>query len=86
MRVSGCSVYVKENKSGKDKFEEIGKSRVFFGYPQGQKGYKVFYLTNKKNCCVHRCQIVECNFSFYNNKQFEIPTARIEEEKKWAVH
>lgn len=44
IRVFGCLVYIKDNKMGKDKFEERGRSCVFVGYPQRQKGYLVYDL------------------------------------------
>nr|GMC49225.1 retrovirus-related Pol polyprotein from transposon TNT 1-94 [Ipomoea batatas] len=40
LRVFGCLTYV-HNRKG-DKFDERGKPCIFVGYPNGQKGYRVY--------------------------------------------
>lgn len=48
LRIFGCLVYAKDNKKGGDKFGERGRPCVFVGYPNGQKGYRVYDLETKK--------------------------------------
>lgn len=64
MRVFGCLVYVKENKQGRDKFEERGRPYVFIGYPQRQKGYKVFDIQENKIIVSRDVKFVECKFPY----------------------
>ncbi|OMO87137.1 Integrase, catalytic core [Corchorus capsularis] len=48
LRVFGCLVYAHDNSKRGDKFSERGKPCVFVGYPNGQKGYRVYDLKEKK--------------------------------------
>lgn len=48
MRVFGCLVYVKENKFGKDKFEERGDLVFLLGTHRGKKGIVSLILRVRK--------------------------------------
>ncbi|KAL0402521.1 UNVERIFIED_CONTAM: Retrovirus-related Pol polyprotein from transposon RE2 [Sesamum latifolium] len=47
LRVFGCLVYVHEKKKA-DKFGEKGRPCVFVGYPNGQKGYRVYDVESQR--------------------------------------
>ncbi|KAL0399838.1 UNVERIFIED_CONTAM: Copia protein [Sesamum radiatum] len=47
LRVFGCLVYVHEKKKA-DKFGEKGRPCIFVGYPNGQKGYRVYDVESQK--------------------------------------
>ncbi|KAK4407720.1 Retrovirus-related Pol polyprotein from transposon TNT 1-94 [Sesamum angolense] len=47
LRVFGCLVYVHEKKKT-HKFSEKGRPCVFVGYPNGQKGYRVYDVESQK--------------------------------------
>lgn len=65
MRLFGCLVYVKENKQGREKFEERGRPCVFIGYPQRQKVYKVFDIQENKILVSRDVKFVECKFPYH---------------------
>lgn len=44
MRVFGCLFYVGTNSKQEDKFDSRADRCIFIGYPQGQKGWKVYNL------------------------------------------
>lgn len=48
MKFFGCLVYTRNTETQGDKFEVRGRPRVFVGYPQGQKGYRVYDLETNK--------------------------------------
>ncbi len=49
LKILGCLAYVHE-KSREDKFSERGKPHVFIGYPNGQKGYRLYDIESGKVC------------------------------------
>lgn len=64
LRVFGCLVYARDNKTGGDKFEDRGRAGVFVGYPHGQKGYRVYDLLEKKIVTSRDVKFVENNYPF----------------------
>lgn len=68
MRVFACLIYVRNIKTNRDKFEVRGRPGVFIGYPQGQKGYKVFNIDNKKSITSRDAKFVEDVFPFLTTK------------------
>nr|GEU92583.1 hypothetical protein [Tanacetum cinerariifolium] len=48
MQFFGCLTYHRNTDTRGDKFEEKGKPRVFIGYPQRTKGYKVLDIKTSK--------------------------------------
>lgn len=60
MRVFGCLLYVRNTETKGDTFEVRGT----IGYPQGQKGYKVFDADNNKIITSRDVRFVEYVFPF----------------------
>ncbi|GKB90587.1 retrovirus-related pol polyprotein from transposon TNT 1-94 [Tanacetum coccineum] len=48
LRVIGCLCYAAVTKPNKDKFDNRGVKCVLLGYPQNQKGYKLYNLNTKE--------------------------------------
>lgn len=48
LRVFGCLAYAHDNKKSGDKFGERGRKCIFVGYPNCQKGYRLYDLESKK--------------------------------------
>ncbi|GKD00950.1 retrovirus-related pol polyprotein from transposon TNT 1-94 [Tanacetum coccineum] len=48
LRVIGCLCYAAVTKPNKDKFDNTGVKCVLLGYPQNQKGYKLYDLNTKE--------------------------------------
>lgn len=64
LKVFGCLCYIANVSGPSDKFDSRGLRCVFFGYPYGQKGYRVMHLETKK-CYVSRDVIfVENTYPF----------------------
>lgn len=64
MKVFGCLVYALDNHKGRDKFVERGRPCVFVGYPNSQKGYRVFDLETHKIYTSRDVKFVEDTFPF----------------------
>lgn len=69
MRVFGCLTYHRSVETGGDKFEPRGRPEIFFGYPQGTKGYKIFDLENKKIIVSRDVRFIEDQFPMHTLKQ-----------------
>lgn len=50
LRSFQCLYYGHVNDKGRDKFASRFKPGVFVGYPNRQKGYKIYYLKSKRIC------------------------------------
>lgn len=57
IRIFGCLAYARDNKKGGDKFGERGRKCIFVGYPNTQKGYRVYDLNSH--------QIFTCDVRFF---------------------
>nr|GFC07462.1 putative ribonuclease H-like domain-containing protein [Tanacetum cinerariifolium] len=66
LRIFGCLAYFKNTNTKGDKFEEKGKPRVFWGYPQGIKGYKIYDIKSKKIVVSRDVLFLEENFPLKN--------------------
>nr|GEU66079.1 retrovirus-related Pol polyprotein from transposon TNT 1-94 [Tanacetum cinerariifolium] len=64
MRVFGCMAYYKNTETNGDNFEPRGKPGVFFGYPPGKKGYKIYDLEERKMVMTRDARFVEEIFPF----------------------
>lgn len=68
LHVFGWLVYAGDYKKGGDKFGEQGRPCAFVGYPNGQKGYRVYDLQDKKIYTSQDVQFFECKFPFPNTR------------------
>lgn len=65
LRVFGCLVYaLKKRKEGK--FDERGRACIFVSYPTGQKGYKLYDISNKEFLVSRDVVFYENVFPFKN--------------------
>ena len=71
MRVFGCLVYSRNTETKGDKFEVRGRPGVFIGYPQGQKGYKIYDLDSNKVIISRDVRFVEQSFPLAESVQQE---------------
>ncbi|GAU27524.1 hypothetical protein TSUD_147180 [Trifolium subterraneum] len=75
LRVMGCLCYVKSPKK-LDKFSPRSEKCVFVGYPQGQKGWKVFNLDTRE-FTISRDVIFHERIFPYASPNDETPTVQI---------
>lgn len=60
LRTFGCLCYKKNDSKGISKFDPRDKMCIFIGYPQGQKGWKV-YSSKTREC------FISINVVFYEH-------------------
>lgn len=66
-RVFGCLAYAHNKIAKTDKFSERGRACIFFGYPNGQKGYKLYDLKTLKIQFTRDVTFIENVFPFDDN-------------------
>ncbi|CAL1357037.1 unnamed protein product [Linum trigynum] len=60
----GCLAYAKDTSSGLDKFAPRGRRGVFVGYPNSQKGYRIYDLASRRIITSRDVHFVESEFPF----------------------
>lgn len=71
MKTFGCLAYTRNTNTRGDKFEVRGRPGVFLGYPQGQKGYRIYDMKDRKFVVSRDVRFDENNFPFKARQENE---------------
>ncbi|KAL3512976.1 hypothetical protein ACH5RR_025693 [Cinchona calisaya] len=72
LRTFGCLYYGHVNSKPHDKFDPRAKPGIFIGYPNGQKGYKIYDLESKMIYVSCDVQFFEDAFQFANHSVIDL--------------
>lgn len=68
MKTFACQCFYTNLTAQKDKFVARATEEIFVGYPNGQKGFKVFYTTTREVIVTRDINFNEQIFPFQNEK------------------